>query len=126
MPLTTKNQLTITGVPDLNAKRFTINIGLGEQDYALHFDVRFDHQGDHRTIVLNSKHNGKFNSEKKEKHFFFQETREFKVTITFTHDEFQVKIPDDYPVSFPNSFGEDEFKFIQVHGDLRIKSFNID
>ncbi|XP_048869557.1 beta-galactoside-binding lectin-like [Brienomyrus brachyistius] len=126
MAVKAANKLTITGILTLDAKRFTINVGHGERNIALHFDARFNYQGDRRIIILNYKRDGNFSTEKRIKHFFFQQGKEFQITITFNHDEFHVTIPDDYPVPFPNSFGDDQFKFIQVLGDIRLKSFDIE
>ncbi|XP_023670344.2 beta-galactoside-binding lectin-like [Paramormyrops kingsleyae] len=126
MPLKATKQLKITAIPNLDARRFMISVGYQENATALIFDVRFNHQGDRRVIILNSMRNGSYSTEKKEKHFLFQEAKEFEITITFNRDEFHVKIPDDYPISFPNCFGDDQYSFIQVFGDINIKSFNIE
>uniref|UniRef100_A0A3B3QZP3 Galectin n=1 Tax=Paramormyrops kingsleyae TaxID=1676925 RepID=A0A3B3QZP3_9TELE len=71
--------LKITGVPQINAEGFTINLGQGDENIALHFNVRFNQHGDRRTVVFNSKHAGSWSSEQREKSFPFKEGEEFKV-----------------------------------------------
>ncbi|XP_048869558.1 beta-galactoside-binding lectin-like [Brienomyrus brachyistius] len=126
MPVTTTNKLKITAIPKLHARRFVISMGEQEKKIALNCDVRFDYNGDYHIIVFNSTGYDCGCNETRETHFFFQEGKEFQITITFNSEEFHVKIPDDYDVSFPNSAGGDALKFIQVQGDMIIKSFKIE
>ncbi|XP_048869559.1 beta-galactoside-binding lectin-like [Brienomyrus brachyistius] len=116
--------LKISGVPQNKAEGFTINLGYGEENIALHFNVRFNQHGDHRTIVFNSKHAGSWSSEQRESNFPFKEGEEFKVYISFSNSTFQIKMPGN-TVSFPNRFGANKFMFIQVQGDVRINGFKI-
>nr|XP_023651277.1 beta-galactoside-binding lectin-like [Paramormyrops kingsleyae] len=116
--------LKITGVPQINAEGFTINLGQGDENIALHFNVRFNQHGDRRTVVFNSKHAGSWSSEQREKSFPFKEGEEFKVYVSFNKSTFQIKMPGN-TVSFPNRFGANKFMFIQVLGDVRIKGFKI-
>nr|XP_023661198.1 galactose-binding lectin l-1-like [Paramormyrops kingsleyae] len=127
MPVTATNQLKITGIPKLNAKRFSINIGLGEENIALQFDVRFEFHNDRNTTVFSYKQNNStWTNVVKDEHFPFEQGEEFKVIITFDKDEFLVKIPGNYVKSYPNHFGAEKFMLVRVQGDVRIKSFNIE
>ncbi|XP_072568073.1 beta-galactoside-binding lectin-like [Paramormyrops kingsleyae] len=116
--------LKITGVPQINAEGFAINLGQGDENIALHFNVRFNQHGDRGTIVFNSKHAGSWSSEQRERNFPFKEGEEFKVYVSFNKSTFQIKMPGN-TVSFPNRFGANKFMFIQVLGDVRIKGFKI-
>ncbi|XP_036393706.1 beta-galactoside-binding lectin-like [Megalops cyprinoides] len=117
--------LKITGVPNGDANTFVINIGHSDDNIALHFNPRFDHEGDHRTIVCNSLHNGSWSSEEREGNFPFQHGEEFKITISFDNDSFRIKLPDGHVMHFPNRFGDDKYKHIHVQGDVRIKGFKM-
>ncbi|XP_072568074.1 galactose-binding lectin l-1-like [Paramormyrops kingsleyae] len=80
MPVMATNQLKITGIPKLNAKRFSINIGLGEENIALQFDVRFEFHNDRNTTVFSYKQNNStWTNVVKDEHFPFEQGEEFKV-----------------------------------------------
>ncbi|KPP66735.1 galectin-1-like [Scleropages formosus] len=132
MSLTLKNmsikagkELKITGVPKPDALSFSVNIGHGEDNIALHFNPRFNYQGDNHVIVFNSRHGGSWSEERRENHFPFEQGEEFKVTISFNNEEFRVKLPDGNMLYFPNRFGDDKYMYIQVEGDARVTGFKL-
>ncbi|KAL4647800.1 galectin-1-like [Arapaima gigas] len=132
MSLTLKNmaikagkELKITGVPKPDALGFAINIGHEEDNIAFHFNPRFNQHGDHHLIVFNSRQGGSWCKEHREHHFPFEHGEEFKVSITFNNDEFEVKLPNGHSVNFPNRFGDDKYMFLQVEGDVRITGFKL-
>uniref|UniRef100_A0A8C9R111 Galectin n=1 Tax=Scleropages formosus TaxID=113540 RepID=A0A8C9R111_SCLFO len=104
---------------------FSVNIGHGEDNIALHFNPRFNYQGDNNVIVFNSRHGGSWSEERRENHFPFEQGEEFKVTISFNNEEFRVKLPDGNMLYFPNRFGDDKYMYIQVEGDARVTGFKL-
>ncbi|KAI4901351.1 hypothetical protein NFI96_031647 [Prochilodus magdalenae] len=104
---------------------FSINIGHDVDNIALHFNPRFKYNKDRKTIVCNSKKGG-WAKEQKESSFPFKHDEEFKLTFSFTNDNFNIKLPDGKTINFPNRFGDDKFDHLHVTGDVKIHSINID
>nr|XP_023661199.1 beta-galactoside-binding lectin-like [Paramormyrops kingsleyae] len=125
MAMKTTNHLKITGIPLLNGSRFYIEIGYNVANIGIHFDVRFDHEKDHHVIVINSRKEGIWSAEQRDKRFPFKQGEKFKVIINFSKNKFLVSMPGNIILSFPNRFAADKFMFIRVRGDLRIKGFDI-
>ncbi|KAL2086879.1 hypothetical protein ACEWY4_017938 [Coilia grayii] len=120
MSFKTGQQLTITGKPT-SATGFAINIGHSEDTVALHFNPRFCEQ----TIVCNSKKSGVWQSEQRERSFPFHVNEEFKVTIQFSGQNFNIRLPNGNIIQFPNRSGDSKFKYIYVTGDVRILGIKI-
>uniref|UniRef100_A0AAZ3QHE3 Galectin n=1 Tax=Oncorhynchus tshawytscha TaxID=74940 RepID=A0AAZ3QHE3_ONCTS len=70
-------EMTFTGKTKSGASNFTINIGHDSDNYALHFNPRFNHGH----IVCNSLSGGSWGDELKEGHFPFQDGEQFKVCV---------------------------------------------
>ncbi|XP_072568915.1 galactose-binding lectin l-1-like [Paramormyrops kingsleyae] len=116
------DQMTITGIPNADAERFTINIGHGEGDVALNFNVDFNS----KRVVMKTLQGGSGSHEQTLDSFPFDKGQVFKVVISFSSEKFTIKMPADTITNYTNNFGADKFRFIQVLQDLRIKGFNID
>nr|XP_055069557.1 galactose-binding lectin l-1-like [Misgurnus anguillicaudatus] len=114
-------ELTVSGRIPPNCKRFSINIGHNPDQYALHFNPRFDHLSDVRTIVLNSK-KGEFIQEEEERdtHFPFQTGHDFTVVITYNKERFHIKLQDGYVVTFANRFGEELYNHLNVSEEISV------
>ncbi|XP_072568916.1 galactose-binding lectin l-1-like [Paramormyrops kingsleyae] len=116
------DQMTITGIPNANAERFTINIGHEEGDVALNFNVDFVG----KRVVMKTLQGGSGSHEKTLECFPFDKGQVFKVVISFSSEKFTIKMPGDKITNYTNNFGADKFRFIQVLQDLKIKGFKID
>uniref|UniRef100_A0A8C7N885 Galectin n=1 Tax=Oncorhynchus kisutch TaxID=8019 RepID=A0A8C7N885_ONCKI len=114
-------EMTFTGKTKSGASNFTINIGHDSDNYALHFNPRFNHGH----IVCNSLSGGSWGDELKEGHFPFQDGEQFKLVLNFTNEQFYIKLPDGHMMDFPNRLGDCKYKHIMVDGDVKVISFKI-
>ncbi|XP_067088553.1 GTPase IMAP family member 8-like isoform X2 [Osmerus mordax] len=72
--------LTVTGVPNPNCDRFSINVGHSVDDIALHMDVCFDYADTQKKVVFNSCQSGTWHwYQHIAKGFPFNYGKEFKV-----------------------------------------------
>ncbi|XP_053355165.1 beta-galactoside-binding lectin-like [Clarias gariepinus] len=117
-------ELTISGKPKSGCNLFSINIGHDAENIALHFNPRFSHRNDTNVIVCNSLR-GAWGEEVKEHSFPFSQGESFKVMFSFNNDQFYIKLPNGTMMSFPNRFGDDSFKHIDVQGDVKVESIKI-
>ncbi|XP_027015498.1 lectin, galactoside-binding, soluble, 2b [Tachysurus fulvidraco] len=117
-------ELTISGKPKSDCNLFSINIGHDSDNIALHFNPRFNHEGDSNTIVFNSNRGG-WGEEVREHSFPFDQGESFKVVFSFNNEQFYIKLPNGTMTSFPNRFGDDAFKHIDVQGDVKVLSIKI-
>ncbi|RXN32504.1 beta-galactoside-binding lectin-like protein [Labeo rohita] len=117
-------EMKITAKTKPGCDSFAINIGHDADAIALHFNPRFNSQGDTNTIVCNSKQGG-WGAEHREPCFPFEQGEEFKLTISFNNETFYIKLPGGTMMSFPNRFGDDVFKHVHTAGDVRISSIKI-
>lgn len=45
--------------------------------------------------------------------------------INFINEQFYIKLPDGKTMSFPNRFGDDSFKHLNVNGDVTVSSIKM-
>ncbi|KAF7711170.1 hypothetical protein HF521_000181 [Silurus meridionalis] len=117
-------ELTISGKPKSGCSLFSINIGHDSNNIALHFNPRFNYQSDSNIIVCNSNQGG-WGEEMREHCFPFSLDESFKVVVSFNNDQFYIKLPNGTMMSFPNRFGDDSFKHIDVQGDVKVQGIKI-
>ncbi|MCI4375724.1 hypothetical protein PGIGA_G00114080 [Pangasianodon gigas] len=117
-------ELTISGKPKSGCSLFSINIGHDPDNIALHFNPRFNYASDNNVIVCNSNRGG-WGEELKERCFPFDQGESFKVVFTFNNEQFYIKLPNGTMMSFPNRFGDDSFKHIDVQGDVKVQGLKI-
>ncbi|XP_062852975.1 lectin, galactoside-binding, soluble, 2b isoform X2 [Trichomycterus rosablanca] len=117
-------ELTISGKTKSSSKVFSVNIGHDSDNIALHFNPRFVHDAGSKVIVCNSNRGG-WGEEQLENSFPFDEGESFKVVISFNNDQFYIKLPNGTMMSFPNRFGDDSFKYIDVQGDVKVQGIKI-
>ncbi|XP_067089511.1 beta-galactoside-binding lectin-like [Osmerus mordax] len=118
--------LTVTGVPNPNGDRFSINVGHSEKDVALHVDVRFDYYKSCKQVVFNSCHSGNWHKDHQiAKGFPFNYGEKFKVSITFTKEQFSVTLPDESEFYFPNRHGYGKYNFIFFLNKVKIHGIEI-
>ncbi|KAK3783450.1 hypothetical protein RRG08_033707 [Elysia crispata] len=85
----------VQGKPKKHAKRFNINLLVGDDfetsDLALHFDVRFDFEGCEDVVVMNHKQDGEFGQEEREtKNFLFARDQRFQLSIALEEDAYEI------------------------------------
>ncbi|XP_053493965.1 beta-galactoside-binding lectin-like [Ictalurus furcatus] len=117
-------ELTISGKPKSGCSLFSINIGHDADNIALHFNPRFNYKSDSNIIICNSNQGG-WGMEQREHSFPFDQDESFKVVFTFNNDQFYIKLPNGTMLSFPNRFGDDCFKHIDVQGDVKVQGIKI-
>ncbi|KAK2828999.1 hypothetical protein Q7C36_016989 [Tachysurus vachellii] len=117
--------MMITGVPSTDSTNFAINIGSSPDELALHLNPRFDAHGDNRTVVCNSFQGGSWCEEHRPEGFSFNQGEEFKIWITFTSEEFKIKLPDQSEIHFPNRPGAEKYNYFFFEGEVRIQGFEI-
>ncbi|KAB5554296.1 hypothetical protein PHYPO_G00048720 [Pangasianodon hypophthalmus] len=117
--------LTVTGVPNPDSTNFAINIGNSPEELALHLNPRFSAHGDNHTVVCNSYQGGSWCQEHRPDGFPFNQGEEFKIWITFTHDEFKITLPDNSEIHFPNRPGAEKYNYMLFEGGVRIHSIEI-
>ncbi|KAM9857056.1 lectin, galactoside-binding, soluble, 2b [Aulostomus maculatus] len=104
---------------------FAINIGHDSENIALHFNPRFDLDGDTNIIVCNSLSGGCWGDEERDGNFSFTRGEECKFYINFTNEQFYIKLPDGCMMNFPNRLGDVKYKFFAVSGDAKIIGIKI-
>ncbi|XP_075774389.1 16 kDa beta-galactoside-binding lectin-like [Pelodiscus sinensis] len=109
-----------TVLPD--AQRFALNMGRVASELALHFNPRFESQGDTPVVVCNSRQDGVWGEEQRAQDFPFQRGQDTKVCISFDAQELMVGLPGEQQIKFPNRLGLEAIEFFSVEGDFKIKS----
>ncbi|XP_039621477.1 galectin-1-like [Polypterus senegalus] len=104
---------------------FAFNLGKDSQEYSLHFNPRFDEHGDSQTIVCNSMSSGAWGEEHRDSEFPFELGKETKVFISYQNDAFEIKLPNDHVVKFPNRFGDQTLNYLAVDGGFKLISFKV-
>ncbi|XP_072889801.1 galectin-2-like [Hemitrygon akajei] len=115
--------LKIKGKISDDANRFSLNLGNNSENIALHFNPRFDDTADGAVIVCNSKCDNCWDSEQRESNFPFARGEKFKLHITLKEDTFEVVLPNDSTIEFPNRLSLDTINFLSVDGDVKLVSF---
>uniref|UniRef100_A0A672YAH9 Galectin n=2 Tax=Sphaeramia orbicularis TaxID=375764 RepID=A0A672YAH9_9TELE len=114
------HELKIRVKPKDDCSTFAINIGHDSDNIAMHFNPRFEHEGDYNTIVCNSASGGCWGDEHREMKFPFVRGEECKFYINYNNEQFYIKLPDGSMMNFPNRLGDVKYKYFDVTGDARI------
>ncbi|XP_067875690.1 galectin-2-like [Heterodontus francisci] len=115
--------MKITGtIPD-DAERFAVNMGSSTDQIGLHFNPRFNDGTDGEVIICNSKRDGCWDSEQRDSNFPFSKGVKVKFSITFKGDNFEIQLPNDHKIEFPNRLSLVQVTYISVHGDFKLTSF---
>ncbi|XP_069545634.1 lectin, galactoside-binding, soluble, 2b [Brachyistius frenatus] len=104
---------------------FAINIGHDAENIAIHFNPRFDFEGDNNTIVCNSLSGGCWGDEQRDGVFPFVRGEECKFYLNFNNEQFYIKLSDGSMMNFPNRLGDIKYKYFDVSGDARIVGIKI-
>ncbi|XP_023153048.1 lectin, galactoside-binding, soluble, 2b isoform X2 [Amphiprion ocellaris] len=111
--------------PSDDCSSFAINIGHDPDNIAMHFNPRFDWQGESNIIVCNSKSGGCWGDECRDGNFPFARGEECKFYINFNMEQFYIKLPDGSMMNFANRLGDVKYKYFDVTGDARIVGIKI-
>ncbi|XP_029944948.1 beta-galactoside-binding lectin-like isoform X2 [Salarias fasciatus] len=125
LPFKVGQTMTVVGIPELDCKKFQINIGTDEFTIALYINPRFDYGEDHNTVVCNSFQDLTWGEEVRGRSFPFRQGQEFKVIIDFTPTEFVITLSDGSTINFPNRFGAKEYSVMNLGGKVRFTSLQI-
>ncbi|XP_063147338.1 galectin-1-like [Candoia aspera] len=118
--------IKVRGKIEPDAESFALNLGQDESELILHFNPRFESQGDVRTIVCNSKTCGEWGVELRESEFPFHQGEDIKLFVSFDATEVTVKMPRGHELKFPNRLEVETVEFFSIVGDLRIKCVKFD
>ncbi|CAL8286161.1 unnamed protein product [Boreogadus saida] len=123
--LSAGDHLTFKGLILPDAQRFQFDLGSSSNDLAFHFNPRFHDDDDGAVLICNSKCDGCWGHEKRERHNPLKQGEEVKIVLKFTGDMFKVELPGGHTVEFPNREGASFISYVSVKGDLQISSFKI-
>ncbi|XP_042200992.1 16 kDa beta-galactoside-binding lectin-like [Callorhinchus milii] len=118
--------LKIKGVIEPDAERFAVNLGTDPSRYALHFNPRFDDEVDGCVIVCNNKEEGEWSTEQRDEDFPLKKGESFKISITFQGDVFEIKLPEDRVLEFPNRSCAEILTYLVIEGQVRVKGLKFD
>ncbi|XP_030063798.1 galectin-1 [Microcaecilia unicolor] len=115
----------VKGLVPKDCKSFVINIGKDSSNVVLHFNARFDHEGDVNTIVCNSKEAEVWGTEQRETTFPFNQGDIAEICFSCDKSEVKVKLPGGHEFKFPNRQSLDIINYLSVDG-IQIKGLNFD
>ncbi|KAK5873374.1 hypothetical protein PBY51_018421 [Eleginops maclovinus] len=119
------NEFKIRVKPNNDCSSFAINIGHDSENVAMHFNPRFDYNGEENTIIFNTMSGGCWGDEMREGNFPFVRGEECKFHINFSMEQFYIKLPDGSMLNFPNRLGDVKYQHFDVSGDARIVGIKI-
>ncbi|MGH0134815.1 UNVERIFIED_CONTAM: hypothetical protein FKN15_021812 [Acipenser sinensis] len=108
------------------ASRFCIDMGKDSNEMALHFNPRFHDDAAGTVIVCNSKRGGCWGSEQRDPNFPFEKGATIKLTVRVLGNCFEIELPNEHIVTFPNHLSLDKITYIRVKGDLKVTSFKFE
>ncbi|KAJ1173627.1 hypothetical protein NDU88_005456 [Pleurodeles waltl] len=117
--------IDIKGMIPSDATCFVINLGNDNSDIGLHFNPRFDHEGDVNTIVCNSKAAGNWGEEQRETAFPFKQGEKTEICVHLEQDDLIIKLPGGQEMKFPNRLGLESASYLSVEG-FHVKSLKLD
>ncbi|XP_043823656.1 galectin-1-like [Dromiciops gliroides] len=107
------------------AKHFRVDLGKDYLNIGLHFNARFRHLNETKTIVCNSIKGGVLGNEQRVKRFPFVPGNRVEISITFEGKNFKVKLPDGYEFTFPNRLNLETINFLSTSGDFKLRTMDI-
>ncbi|NXL88623.1 LEG2 protein, partial [Alectura lathami] len=113
--------MKIKGKISDDANNFAINLGSKCSELAFHFNPRFNES----VIVCNSMCSDSWQQEHRDHHFPFHKGSSVKLIIEFLGEKFQVKLPDDHEVEFPNRHGYEKIDYLNIRGGFKVISFKM-
>ncbi|XP_060552848.1 galectin-8-like isoform X2 [Ruditapes philippinarum] len=114
----------ISGVPNPNPSRFSINLQCGYGDIALHFDVRFNFGSDRNVIVRNSQLTNSWGPEERTLpcgYFPFQPNMYFEAIVLVEPYCFKVAVNNQHLLEFNHRVRQlNLIDTLRIDGDLRL------
>ncbi|XP_069615741.1 galectin-1-like isoform X2 [Ranitomeya imitator] len=104
-----------------DSKWFSINLGKNASTILIHFNARFDHQGDIQKIVCNSLEENAWGTEQREDFFPFQQGSETTVCFEYQADKINIKLPSGEEFAFPVRMELPDVSFLSLAG-IQFKS----
>ncbi|KAK6471578.1 galectin-2-like [Huso huso] len=120
------DKLKLKGKISDDASMFCIDMGKDSNELALHFNPRFHDDAAGTVIVCNSKRGGCWGSEQRDPNFPFEKGATIKLTVKVLGDCFEIELPNEHIVAFPNHLSLDKITYIRVKGDLKVTSFKFE
>ncbi|XP_068108982.1 galectin-1-like isoform X2 [Hyperolius riggenbachi] len=117
--------LRVKGYIPKDSPGFAINVGKDSNNFALHFNPRFDQNGDTKKTILNSLQGGVWGAEEKKDVFPFKQGAETTVFFKFQGNSITVKLPSGEELSFPLPSPVDEISSVFLVG-LHLKNITIE
>jgi glutaredoxin len=114
-------KLFVTGVPDKDCKRFSVNLKTKDGQIALHFNPRFDE----KAIVRNSQLAGAWGNEEREGKLPLQKQKAFDLTIHNESYSFQVFIDGQQFCTFAHRTDPHDVYSLAVDGDLELQGIHV-
>ncbi|CAI9595353.1 unnamed protein product, partial [Staurois parvus] len=87
------------GLHSEGCRKFFINLGKDAKNFEVHFDIRFDFQGEKHILALNSMEDGVWGVEQRKRIFPFQEGSDTVVCFQLELDKITIQLPS-FPVRF--------------------------
>ncbi|NWR42119.1 LEG2 protein, partial [Regulus satrapa] len=115
------NTLKVKGKISADTAGFSINLGRGSRDLALHFNPRFNES----VIVFNSKCSNSWETEQRSNHLPFFRGSTVKFFIEMLPEKFRVKLPDGHEVYFPNRHNYSKINYVGIMGGFKTISFKL-
>ncbi|KAJ3610520.1 hypothetical protein NHX12_022612 [Muraenolepis orangiensis] len=103
--------------------KFSVNLGAGEQDLALHFNPRF--QGGSTLVVCNSLVGGCWAQEQRQNCQGLWHGQHVEFLFKLMGDNFRVELPGGQEVLFPNRSGTKVITYVAVEGDLKLSALEV-
>ncbi|XP_051817849.1 galectin-1-like isoform X4 [Antechinus flavipes] len=116
------SRIKIVGDIPRDAKHYMINLGRDEFNIGLHFNPRFNYQNNIKKIICNSKSDGIWGKELKERNFPFVPGTTMEISIIFETHDFKMKLPDGFEFTFPNRLKLHTVDYLEIGHDILIRS----
>ncbi|XP_036616707.1 galectin-1-like [Trichosurus vulpecula] len=104
-----------------NAKMFRCDLGMDEENIAMHFNPRFHYIAFHNIIICNSKSDGVWGVEQRDTNLPFAQDMSVEISITFEGQQFRVRMQNDHEITFPNRLDLNQIHYLAVTGDFSVR-----
>ncbi|XP_060094710.1 16 kDa beta-galactoside-binding lectin-like [Heteronotia binoei] len=124
--LNARKSIEVKGRVHSEAKSFALNFGSDASNLVLHYNARFNSEGDFKTIVCNSMKDRKWGEPRRDDQFPFQQGKEAMIWVSFDAKNVTVKVYETHEIKFPNRLGLERLEYLSVDGDFQVQSVKID
>jgi hypothetical protein len=115
----------ISGVPNSNASRFTINLACGSHesaDYGLTFDARFNFGNSYNVVVRTHRQGGAYGAEERHQNYFpFAARANFEIMILVEQQGFKIAVNNQHFTEFAHRIHPvQRLDFLNIVGDVTL------